>query len=347
MVAAVIFAAALAASALGEPTSALARPAQCQTPPPAIQALKLTRFYSDKSGTVIDRDLKAAHRKQVRPLVQFLRFVVKQADRSIVVASGASPQSFRKAARAGRCAARWINAWAKGGALLGVMASKQAAYERNWDMTGTALAYLKVRKYVSKEQRQTIEAWLIKLADRARGFFDDRRRRRNNHWYWLGLGLGATALATGSQRHWEMARGIMGDAARDIQGDGSLSYEMARQGRALHYHAFAAMALVTLSELAFAHGENWYQMGDGALHRLVGLTVQGLQRPGLFETLSGFKQKHPVKPGAGWLQLYTKRFPDRLTGQRPTMKPGHRWLGGNTGKLRQALYQDHSAKAHR
>jgi len=308
----------------------------CAAPPLPVTSLKLTRFYADGAGTIIDRDLKKQHRQQVRPLVSFLRHVVKDADRSLPSGTATASKK-RKAAASGHCALRWITAWARGGAMLGVMASKQAAYERNWDMTGLALAYLKLRRLASGQQRQIIEPWLIKLAECARGFFDNPGRRRNNHWYWLGLGLGATALATDSQRHWAMARAIMGDAAKDIGADGTLAYEMARKGRALHYHAFAAMALVTLAELAASRGQDWYGLQAGALHRLVALTVRGLQQPQLFRKLSGYRQSRPIKAGAGWLLLYAARFPDRLAAPLPAMKYGHRWLGGDLRKLQKIL----------
>jgi poly(beta-D-mannuronate) lyase len=229
-----------------------------------------------------------------------------------------------------------LRAWAEGGAYLGKIDGKQADAQRKWDLAGAALAYLKLKPWASEEDRKTIEPWLIKVADAARAFFEDTSIKRNNHWYWMGLGLGAVGLATGSDTHWQQAKSIMADAAKDISADGTLPLEMAREGRALYYHAFATMPLVTLAELGAARGEDWYALNDGALHRLVAKTVEGLNDPAVFDKLAGVTQVRPVKPAAGWIALYRARFPDRIT-KAPEQPAKHRWLGGDVMILRLVL----------
>ena len=185
-----------------------------------------------------------------------------------------------------------------------------------------------------------IEPWLVRFADATRAFFDNPKHKRNNHWYWLGVGMAATAMATDSDRHWQIARGIMADAARDIAADGTLPLELARGGRAIHYHAFSVMPLVVLAELGAARGEDWYALNDGALHRLVDVTVAGFAAPEVFDKLAGVPQQRPVThaSGAGWIQLYAARFPERVTGKTlPEMKSGHRWIGGDVTTLAFAL----------
>ena len=85
----------------------------------------------------------------------------------------------------------------------------------------------------------------------------------------------------------------MQDASRDIAADGTLPLEMAREGRALYYHAFAVMPLVALAELGRSRGEDWYALGDGALHRLVAKTAEGLNDPTIFDKLAGVAQQRP------------------------------------------------------
>ena len=145
------------------------------------------------------------------------------------------------------------------------------------------------------------------------------------------------ALATDSERHWQTAAGIMADAARDIGADGTIADELARKGRALHYHAFAAMPLVVLAELAAARGLDWYGIGDGALHRLVKVTAEGLAEPRLFEARVGVAQDGKTSPGAGWQQLYRARFPERAGAGLASDAEGHRWLGGSVTVLAEAL----------
>lgn len=312
--------------------------ASCKPVPKPVISLNLTRFYADARGTKISAALKARHKRQVMPVVTFLRQVVKGADKYIgTLGKPSTGRKTRQGLAAGRCALRWMASWAAAGALLGEMRSKQAEYERKWTMTGLALAFLKLRPLGSDSERAAIEPWLRQLADRSLAFFDNPGRKRNNHWYWLGLGLGATGIATHSPRHWDRARSIMEDAGRDIGADGTLPMELARKSRALHYHAFAAMPLVALAELARAKGEDWYSLQSGALHRLVSVTAQGLLQPEAFQQRTGARQKQPVKAGAGWLPLYRQRFPGRLPEGLPAMKRGHRWLGGDIFKLSKAL----------
>jgi poly(beta-D-mannuronate) lyase len=303
----------------------------CPPPPPPVRDIDLPRFYADTEGSVVDPALAARHKAAVEPLTAFLRHVVSDADRSL---RRAKPEARQEAAR---CALAWLEAWARGDAWLGRMASRQAEYQRKWDLAGVALAYIKVRRHATPEQRRLIEPWLVRFADAARAFFDDPARRRNNHWYWLGLALGATAMAVDSDRHWAEAGLVMDSAVRDIRADGTLAHELERRSRALHYHAFAAMPLVVLAELAAARGEDWYALGDGALHRLVRATVDGLADPERFRALAGEPQERPSRAGAGWIRLYAARFPHRL-GTTPADAPqGHRWLGGDVGGLREAL----------
>ncbi len=305
--------------------------ADCPDVPPPVVSLDVPRYYADEAGTIVDPALYAQHQAAVEPLTEFLRQVVSDADHAW---TRTSPKG---QAAASECALAWLTAWASGSAWLGTMSTKQAEYQRKWDLAGAALAYLKLRRFALIEQQKIIDPWLQQWADTARMFFDDPEHKRNNHWYWLGLGVAAVGLATESPRHWDMARGIMQDAARDIRADGTLPEEMARGQRALYYHVFSVMPLVILAELGAARGEDWYGLGDGSLHRLVSATITGLNDPTTFEALAGIKQERPINTRAGWLQAYIRRFPQRVRATLPVVADGHRWLGGQVGILLDVL----------
>ncbi|MEM1306013.1 MAG: alginate lyase family protein, partial [Pseudomonadota bacterium] len=145
---------------------------------------------------------------------------------------------------------------------------------------------------------------------------------------------------TDNAQRWRSARRWMQQAARAIGDDGTLPLEMARGGRALHYHAFAMMPLVVLAELAHARGENWYAFGDGALHRLVAVTTAGLVEPAVFDQAAGQRQERPVNARAGWATLYARRFPRRGIPPSLTRKRRHRLLGGDVRVLLAALRRD-------
>jgi poly(beta-D-mannuronate) lyase len=306
---------------VGMSLSALA--ATCDPVPTPVRDVVVPRFYADDAGSVVDPKLLAAHAKAVAPLNDFVRYVTQNADKALRRSNAKSQTELAI------CTLAWITGWARGDAWLGKMGTKQAEYQRKWDLAGVAIAYLKLRTFAAAEDRSVIEPWLRRLADVTRAYFDDPTHQRNNHWYWLGLAQAAVALGTDSPRHWEIARGIMRDAAADIAANGTLAKEMDRKQRALFYHVFAVMPLVVLAELGASKGEDWYAFGDGALHRLIDVTVRGLQTPAVFEPLAGLKQETPVNTRAGWLQLYRARFPERLREPLPQVGQSNRWIGGD------------------
>lgn len=316
----------------------------CPAPPPVVINLDLKRFYTDTKGTRIDTAIRASNDETTKPITSFLRAATKMADDAL---RSRGPSHGRDQAA---CALAWMQHWAEGRALMGPMTastgeiSKQGEHHRKWALAGLALTHLKLKPFALESHRAAIEPWLKAMADDALALFDDRGIKRNNHWYWLGLGSGAVGLATGSAAHWQVAGSIFSDAMNDISPDGTLPLELERGSRALSYHVFALTPLVVLAELAAANGEDWYAKSNGALHRLVAITAKGLNDPAIFEALSGGKaQKSPIKPGYGWLNLYVARFPGKLAEPLPRVKPGYRWLGGDTRLLAQAA----EAQRHR
>jgi poly(beta-D-mannuronate) lyase len=313
--------------AWGAETSAIA----CPAPPAPMRDIDIPRFYSDAAGTIVDPQLKAAHDAAQNALTAYLREVTSNADKAVKRTKPAEQLV------AADCALSWIMTWAKADAWLGTMAQQQAEYQRKWDLAGVALAYLKVRTLATPEQRAVIEPWLIRFADATARFFDNPERKRNNHWYWQGVGLAAVGLAADSRPHWERAKGIMADAARDIGPDGTLPMELERGARALHYHAFSCMPVVALAVLGKAGGEDWAAFNNNAVDRLVLVTTKGLADPTVFDKLAGVAQERPVNPFAGWAQLYSSLRPGVMLTVPAELRDGHRWLGGDVGVLAKVL----------
>ncbi|MGF1649540.1 MAG: alginate lyase family protein [Hyphomicrobiaceae bacterium] len=307
--------------------------AACPSPPPAPVTLDLPGYYTDTAKARPDPEREAALRAATHETTRFLRVVTTNADLS---RQSPSPRTQRIAAR---CATKWLLAWAEGRAYTGSMGSSQAEYQRKWDLAGMALATLKLRPHLTDDEFGTLSAWLHRLAEQVVAFQFAPGRTFNNHAYWAALAIAATAHLTHDDALWSRARDIFERAAAGIAADGSLVAELERGERALHYHAFSAMALVTLAELAAARGEDWYATADGALHRLVARTAAGVAEPEQFDRLAGTRQQRPVDARAGWAILYRARFPDRAAGPISVAR-GHRWLGGDVLVLRAALDTD-------
>ncbi|MEL6374681.1 MAG: alginate lyase family protein, partial [Pseudomonadota bacterium] len=264
--------------------------------------------------------LRARRRAAEAPLRAFLTTIQRSADLALRLHDP----------YAARCALAGLVRWAQAGAWLGEMRQKQAAYQRNWDLAGAALAYLKVRRFASAHERGVIEPWLLRWAHANAAFFARKGVKRNNHVYWMGLGALATGLATQQPALIARAREVMHEAAGAIRDDGALPLELARGSRALHYHAFALTPLTLMAELAARGlGEDWYALERGAVHRLTALTASALERPSTFAALTGTRPHRATKPGYGWLYLYRARHPGRLAGVALDIPTHHRWLGGD------------------
>src|SRR5260221_1152210 len=66
---------------------------------------------------------------------------------------------------------------------------------------------------------------------------------------------------------------------------------MARERRALWYHAFALAPLVVLAELAARQGEDWYTIEDAALRRLATRMLDGISNQESCEKRTGYRQE--------------------------------------------------------
>lgn len=306
---------ACAAFALLTAVPALA--ADCGEPPPAVRDIKADRFYTDAASSVPDQTIIDANKASLAALDKPLVSMIRKSDAAL-----------QGDAEAARCAGHWLAAWARAGAMLGVMSSRQAGYERKWRTAGIAVAYLKAKPGIEPGDRAVIEPWLQELADHVISDYG-RPKELNNHYYWAGFAAGAVGTATGSPHLLSYARDAYGSGLAAIQPDGTLPRELQRKARALSYHNYALAPLVMMAELAALRGEDWYGRDSGAIHRLAARTLAGMADPGAFATLAGEPSVEVPKGGVtGWLAFYRARFPTRAAGA-----PGgpffYSWLGGD------------------
>jgi hypothetical protein len=211
-------------------------------------------------------------------------------------------------------AAETADAWAD------KMPTNNGVYMQNGMLSGTALAYLKVRDSGTgtPEQDVQIQQWFRTLAARVREYFDSGRKRPgsdawNNHMYWAGLAVTSAGIASNDMDafDWGLAAYEMGVHA--IQPDGSLDAEMGRGQKALHYQLYALGPLVILAELGEANGLDLYAERDGAIHRLVRFNLAAMKDPSMLKKRAETKQEaKPPYSGLeiGWAVPYTQRFPN-------------------------------------
>ena len=288
-------------------------------------------FYArnDPTHSIIDPVLQKEYNRTSGPVKKEGNDIVAAADAFRTTGSGA----------AALCVLTHLETLARDHALAGTMSSSQAYFVQGWVVGAAAIAYLKVDgpHRATPAQRALILPWLDKVAAETRDFYDQRASKAGggaqNHFYWAAVQLAATAIATGNRGEfdWAMTKAKAGIDA--IQPDGTLPEEMRRGGRALHYHLYAASPLVTLAELGVPNGIDLYTYRNGALKKLVDVSVAGLVDPSLFQKRTGLKQvaADPTSAEAiGWAEPYNHRFPSPLLTRLLTASPDHSYmyLGG-------------------
>jgi poly(beta-D-mannuronate) lyase len=264
-------------------------------------------FYrlDDPTHSIIDPVRQEAYRKSSDGVKGVGMAVVKAADDYRTTGS-------RKAAQ---CAMGQILALAKDHSLAGKMSSSQAYYVQGWVVGAIAIAYLKIREtgMATPQQTEVIADWMQSVGEQTIGYYDARKNSQNNHLYWAGVELAAIGVAANNRKDFDWAIATYDTGVNQIQPDGALPLEMARGGRALHYHLYALAPLVLLAEFGEANQLNLYAHANGAIHRLVNFSVAGLQNPAPFAKATGVQQELPkIMTGdqIGWAPPYVQRFPN-------------------------------------
>lgn len=282
----------------------------CEAPPPVVRDIDANRYYSDKHNSIVDPVLKARNEAAVKPVNDYLDGVARAAN---------AWQVGRKPADA-QCALGWLQAWAEGGGMLGTMTTNQSWYTRKWTLGGLALSYARVQAAATPAQRQAIEAWLRQLADLTIAHADAHKGVRNNHYYWEGLAITATGAVTKDARYLAWGRKVFDHAMVQIQPDGSLPLEVARAGKALSYHLYAAAPLAMMASIL--------DLQHPALDRLVRFSSANVADPSTLQRMTGVEQEKPARM-PGWIAIYDRHATQPLSKEPP---PANNWdarMGGD------------------
>ena len=310
-------------------------PFTCPVPPGPVQDLLFDGFYRQGSGSsVVDGAAMRTYRTARKPVDDYEKGLARLAERSVRTQPADSAVA--------HCALDWLDRWAAAGGYLGAV-SRQGGYVRKWSLATVSFAWLAVRDASGLEPGKAarVKDWIAKWGALVRDDYStgtDRSSRNNNHLYWAALAIGLAGVV-GNDRtlfDWMVARYRF--AMGQIGGDGTLPLEMNRGSKALHYHVFSLAALVPIAELGARNELDLYGDRDGALHRLVRRTLDGLDDPAFFERETGKKQSWVGTLNGGkltWLEIYQARFPTDAGGRwlkrfRPLK---NRRTGGNATLL--------------
>ena len=282
----------------------------CPATPPFASKLDVESYYIDKNHSVIDPKKLEAYQQATDASTHLGQYATLAADAYLDKGSRA----------AARCVYSLLDAAAEAKAWTGKMPSNNGVYNQNWLLSGTAIAYLKVRPsgLGTPAEDAEIQKWFRQLAGRVRDYFDDSILRPgsdgwNNHFYWAGLAVAAEGIADDDKSGFKWGIDAYRAGVGRILTDGSLDAEMGRAQRAVHYHLYALGPLIILAELGEANGLDLYAEDKGAIHRLVNFCGSILENPTLLEKRTGVPQvaSKPWKgQEIGWAVPYVRRFPN-------------------------------------
>lgn len=266
------------------------KPGECpRMPPPYTGELKFPSRY-EGSGSARDR---------VNPRAQRI-YKAKTAD--ITEMEKGVSGLVRQYLHSGRpeslhCALDWLDAWAAAGALEDETEDHTGRAMRKWALGSLAAAYLRLEFSASRpldaapEQARRIEAWFARLAQTVVDDWGGQPLRKvNNHEYWAAWAAMAAAVALDRRDLFDWSVRQYRVAARQIDEDGYLPNELARETRALWYHNYALNPLVMIAAFAQANGVDLRGDGDDALARLAVRVLRGVDDPKVFERRTGKKQ---------------------------------------------------------
>ena len=268
-------------------------------------------FYrlDDPTHSIIDPVRQEAYRKSSEPVKNVGMQIVKAADAYRTTGSRSAAQ----------CAMTQILSLAQDHALTGRMSSGQAYYVQGWVVGAIAIAYLKIRdlNIQTPQEAESIGAWMHSVGEQTKNYYDSHGRpgrgdAQNNHLYWAGVQLAATGVAANNRKDFDWAMATYDNGVNPIQPDGSRPIEMARGGRALHYHLYALAPLVLLAEFGEANHLDLYAHANGAIHRLVNFSIAGVKDPTPFAKATGVQQETSKTLNGdqiGWAPPYVQRFP--------------------------------------
>ncbi|MGC1460631.1 MAG: alginate lyase family protein [Terracidiphilus sp.] len=301
----------------------------CPAPIHLSADLTTNSFYSDSKGSIIDPVKWKAYQESSGRVKQLGQDAVDAADAFQATGS-------RQAAE---CVLKLEKTAALDKALTGKMSSNQAYFVQGWVVGALGIALLKVRDsgVVDQADSKLLTDWMKTVSQQTMDYYDARLEKNplgQNHLYWAGVQVGTIAIAANDRELFDWAIKMYRTGTKEIAADGTLTEEMRRGQRALHYHLYAASPLVYIAEFGEDNGIDLYAENNHALKRLVDVSIQGLEGSGFFDKATGIKQDLPDGPPSaeaiGWAKVYVHRFPDpaisKLISQAPSL--GYMYLGG-------------------
>ena len=280
--------------------------------------LQLFSIYdqTDPTRSKIDPKAQADYKIASKSIVKFEQDLIRMSNNYI---KGRAQNSAYAA-----CVLEWLHQAAKNGSYTGKVNAGGLA-TRQWGLATVASAYIQIQKdpFLDQRRKKVVEAWLKTLADQLVKAYPNntaKKSRHNNHLYWASWAVTATSVALDDSDLFRWGIHQFKLAMLQVNPDGTLPLELAREGKALHYHLFAITPLVMIAETAARNGVNLYDFRQGFFHRLIKRSLMALEDPTYFESVALAPQlsgEDVAQSQLTWVEPYNKRHPSSI---------GKRWI---------------------
>jgi poly(beta-D-mannuronate) lyase len=292
---------------------------------------------SDKARDDYNAKSDREYKRRIAPITAFERGVSRQVDDFI---RGGRPAALD-------CAIDLLADWGRERGLEGASRSHTGKSMRKWALGSVAASYVRLKFSTSRplatvdaDTLADIEAWIGRVAAQVVDEWDNQPLKKvNNHEYWAAWSVMAAAVALDRRDLFDWAVDQYHTAANQIDAQGFLPNELARDTRALYYHNYALTPLAMLAAFGQANGVDLADDNDHALDRLARRVLDGVADPGDFENRTGTKQnlsEFEESSKFAWIEIYCWLRPcdaallTRLEALRPL---GSTRLGGSVTDL--------------
>lgn len=328
----------LAVALLMAPADVRASGAGCAAAPEPVVSLTYVSRYkpSDDSRSTIDPLREAEAEAAIAPVDDFIVMLADAVDRMY-----AGPVSRRD--EAAGCIVAELAEWARADALSELetetvrltIGSRYAAF---------ALILWQTLPYAPDHPDRSVSlAWLERRMSEQVSFWTDAPEgaRTGNLRAWAGLAAAALSVQSNDRDLRQWARAAISEVLCSANPDGSLPQEMRRDGLALHYQLHAVAPLVTAAALLEHQGVPASRDCDGALHQVVGFTLNDLKDGADTARITGHRQSFfdggdALEPfQLAWIVPYLSLKDDEeLAARAENMRPlSYSKLGGNQTAL--------------
>lgn len=281
-----------------------ATPAFSCPPPvaPLIDMADMHTFYAaGATQSVVDQKKMADYVHRTKAPDQQKKILTN------LVKAAAANAGDRQAVAA--CILTQLQAWADAGALLQNLDKNNPTYHRQavlvtiWTVIGFSNAYEVASEIapVPEKARASIEGWFRKLSDVIVAEFTPPSTPRpkkeqwldgnSNHRYWAAAAVGVMAVHMEDKERFDWSMNILRSALAEANDDGSLTRELQRGGKSLHYQNYAMKPLTILVRLADANGVKLSRREEEKLSAVARFSAESFEHPDQLQSRLGIAQE--------------------------------------------------------